>query len=202
MKTESDVSELSRRIEALLFVAGEPLTFKELCKTTEAEPEDAHRAIRELRDRYVSSALQVMEIAGGFQLSTRTEYAATVGKFLAPHANRLSKPALETVTIIAYRQPCTQAEIEAIRGVASDGVIKTLLEREIIRDAGRRPTPGRPILYATTDMFLHYFGLTDLNDLPVLEEDEEREESAARQAARDQSSAEEALHAAGVEVEN
>lgn len=165
--------DLPRIVEALLFAAGEPLSVKELARTTETEGEELHAAIRALRDRYEDSALQIVEIAGGFQMATRPEYAPSVGKLLAPHANRLSRPALETVTIIAYRQPCTQTEIEAIRGVASDAVLKTLMEREMIREAGRKQTPGRPILYATTDAFLHYFGMAALDDLPVLEEDDE-----------------------------
>jgi segregation and condensation protein B len=168
----SDLTELSRIVECLLFVAGEPLSAKELAKTTETDETAIHEAVRLLRDRYAASGLHVVEIAGGYQTATRPEYAPSVGKLLAPHANRLSRPALETVTIVAYRQPCTQAEIEAIRGVSVDAVLKTLLERELIQEAGRKPSPGRPILYATTDAFLHYFGLGSLDDLPALEEDE------------------------------
>ena len=145
--------ELSRIIECLLFVAGEPLTAKELAKTTETEEDAVYEALRLVRDRFVLSGLQVVEIAGGWQLATRPEYAAAIGKLLAPRANRLSKPALETAAIIAYRQPCTQAEVEAIRGVAVDGVLKTLSERELITEAGRKQAPGRPILYATTEGF-------------------------------------------------
>ncbi len=184
--------DLSRLLEALLFAAGEPLSMKDLVRTTETDTEAVHQALRVLRDRYAAgSALQIVEIAGGFQMATRAEYAPAVGKLLAPHANRLSRPALETVTIIAYRQPCTQTEVEAIRGVASDAVIKTLLERELIREAGRKPTPGRPILYETTDAFLHYFGLADLSDLPALEDDEETMAEVTAEA-------QEALAAAGV----
>jgi segregation and condensation protein B len=163
-------------IECLLFVAGEPLPVKELARTTETDAEAVYAAVRVLRDRYARGGLQIVEIAGGFQMATRPEFAPHVGRLLAPHANRLSRPALETVTIVAYRQPCTQADIEAIRGVASDGVLKTLVERGLIREAGRRPTPGRPILYATTDDFLHYFGLADLADLPLIDEDERPEQ--------------------------
>jgi segregation and condensation protein B len=183
---------LARALECLLFVSGEPLTLKELMKATEAEEADVRDALRAVQERYTTgSGLQVVEIANGFQMGTRSEFAGTIGRLLAPHANRLSKPALETVTIIAYRQPCTQAEIEAIRGVASDAVLKTLLDRELIREAGRKPSPGRPILYATTDAFLHYFGLRALDDLPPLEEDEEAEAAA-------QTAAQVALTAAGV----
>jgi segregation and condensation protein B len=165
-------------VECLLFAAGEPLALRDLMRTTEATEQDITRALQALQEKYESagSGLQIVEIAGGWQMATRPEFAPLVGKMLAPSANRLSRPALETVTIIAYRQPCTQAEIEAIRGVSVDGVLKTLLERELIHEAGRRPSPGRPILYGTTDAFLHYFGLASLADLPPLEEEEVTED--------------------------
>jgi segregation and condensation protein B len=168
----TDLISLSRILECLLFVAGEPLSVKELAKTTEMDSEAIYNAVRLLRERYTDSGLHIVEIAGGFQMATRPEYAPAVGKLLAPNAHRLSRPSLETVTIVAYRQPCTQAEIEAIRGVSVDGVLKTLLERDLIREGGRKPTPGRPILYETTSLFLHYFGLASLEELPKLDEDE------------------------------
>ena len=193
---------LSRIIECLLFVSGEPLSAKELAKTTETDLLQVYEAVRALRSRYVGtgSGLQIVEIAGGYQMTTRPEFAPAVGKLLAPHANRLSRPALETVTIIAYRQPCTQADIEAVRGVGSDAVLKTLIERGLVCEAGRKPSPGRPILYATTNDFLHYFGLSDLADLPPLDEDDEGGSSAA--AADDRIALEIALAAAGVSTTN
>lgn len=196
--TTSSSSFLAQVLECLLFAAGEPLGAKELAKVTESEEAAVHEAVRFLRDRYIEadSGLQIVEIAGGYQMGTRPEFAPMVGKMLAPHANRLSRPALETVTIVAYRQPCTQVEIEAIRGVASDGVLKTLLERELIKEAGRKQTPGRPILYATTEGFLHYFGLASLEDLPILDEDELPVADSAAELA---SETRMALAAAGVE---
>lgn len=187
--------ETARVIEALLFASGDPLTVKELVKATDTDTESVEIALRNLRDQYSSadSALQVVEIANGFQLATRPEYASYIGKLLAPHANRLSKPALETATIVAYRQPCTQAEIEAVRGVGSDGVLKTLVERELITEAGRKQAPGRPLLYVTTPQFLHYFGLASLAELPALEDDSEA-------YAVEQDAAQTALLAAGVET--
>jgi segregation and condensation protein B len=160
-------------VEALLFVSGEPLSLKDLVKATEWDEDAVQDALAELRERYrtLDSGLQLVVSDDAFQLATRPEYGETIGKLLAPHANRLSKPALETLTIVAYRQPATQAEIEAIRGVSCDGVLKTLQERELISEAGRKQTPGRPILYATTTAFLHYFGLTSLDELPALPED-------------------------------
>lgn len=189
------MTELSRIIECLLFVSGEPLSLKELAKTTEADAADVEEAIRLVQTHYADSGLQVVEIAGGYQMGTRARYAPSVGKLLAPNANRLSRPSLETVTIIAYQQPCTQAEIEAIRGVSVDGVLKTLMERELIVEAGRKQTPGRPILYGTTEAFLHYFGLSSLDDLPRLEDDEAYQEAVQEAEAM----AHTALHAAGVE---
>lgn len=181
-------------VECLLFVAGEPLTLKDLVKATEWDEEAVLEAIAVLTARYgeADSGLQVVEIAGGWQMGTRGEYAPTIGILLAPRANRLTKPGLETVTIVAYRQPCTQAEIEAIRGVSCDGVLKTLIERELVAEAGRKNSPGRPILYATTPQFLHYFGLPDLESLPPLPDDTMTEDEHAQ--------AHTALAAAGVDA--
>ena len=197
--SSTDITRLAGIIECLLFVAGEPLSAKELAKTTETDEPTVHLAVRLLRDRYAVSGLQILEIARGYQMATRPEYAPAIARLLAPNANKLSRPALETVTIIAYRQPCTQAELESIRGVASDGVLKTLMDRELIKEAGRKPTPGRPILYATTDAFLHYFGLSDLMDLPVL--DEEEIEARTAEVLADDAAEHTALVAAGVEEE-
>ena len=129
---------LSQIIECLLFVAGEPLPARDLARTVESDAEAVHAAVRELRDRYAHSGLQVVEIAGGFQMATRPEFAGAVGRLLAPHANRLSRPALETAAIIAYRQPCTAADIEAVRGVASAGFNATRLPAAIASTAGSR----------------------------------------------------------------
>ncbi len=190
---------LAQMIECLLFVAGEPMSVRDLAKTTESEPDAVQTALRLLRDRYAPSGLQIVEIANGFQMATRPQFAASVGRLLAPHANRLTRPSLETLTIIAYQQPCTQAEVEAIRGVSCDGVLKTLLERDMICEAGRKPTPGRPILYGTTNAFLHYFGLADLTDLPALDEDEEEARLDADEA--EATAVHTALAAAGVEAD-
>ncbi|MCX6359288.1 MAG: SMC-Scp complex subunit ScpB [Armatimonadetes bacterium] len=116
------------------------------------------------------SGLQVLAIAGGYQLATRTEYADTVARLAARSDSRLSRAALETLAVIAYRQPTTQPEIEAVRGVSVGGVLKTLQERRLIADAGRKATMGRPILYVTTPEFLHYFGLKEIADLPPLDD--------------------------------
>lgn len=172
-------------VEALLFVSGDPLTLRDLVKATEWDEDAVLSALRELKQRYEDSdsGIQCTEVANGWQLTTKPEYAHIIGKLLAPNANRLSKAALEVVTIVAYRQPCTSADIEAIRGVSSDGVLKTLLERELLADVGRRQTPGRPILYGTTDAFLHYFGLASIDALPPLPDDPDADVAEATETA-------------------
>ncbi|CEK19237.1 condensin subunit ScpB [Chthonomonas calidirosea] len=162
---------LEAALECLLFVSGEPLTVQELARATGEEPLRVEEALRSLQAALVErhSGLQLLRIAGGWQLATRPEYAEFVGRLLTPRANKLSRAALETLAIIAYRQPITGPEIEAIRGVSSDGVLKTLLERRLIAEAGKKASPGRPTLYVTTPEFLHYFGIASLEELPPLE---------------------------------
>ncbi len=163
---------LDAAVECLLFVAGEPLALADLARAVGCDELTAETALRELQLRLgeSGSGLQVVQIAGGWQLSSRPEYGETIARLLARGSNKLSRAALETAAIIAYRQPITQPEIEAVRGVASGSVVKTLVERGLVAEAGRKQTVGRPILYATTREFLHYFGLTDLTELPPLEE--------------------------------
>ncbi len=112
----------------------------------------------------------MIRVAGGYQLRTRPEFAEVVSAFLRPASQRLSRQALETLAIVAYQQPITLAEIEAVRGVHSDAVLKTLVERELVSEAGRKEAPGRPRLYQTTEYFLKHFGLADLSELPKLED--------------------------------
>lgn len=158
-------------IECLLFVAGEPLSLAEMARSLQCEESEAEEGLRELQIQLGErrSGLQVIAIAGGYQLATRPDYAEAVGRLFARGSAKLSRAALETVAIIAYRQPVTQPEIEAVRGVACGGVLKTLMERRLVMEAGRKQTVGRPILYATTPEFLHYFALRDLSELPPLE---------------------------------
>lgn len=160
--------KLKSILECMLFVSPQPLTVKHVAESLGIEELDVERAIHELRLDYAERGLQIVRIAGGYQMCTRPEYAEYISMLLKPNRTRLSRAALETVAIIAYRQPITQPEIEAIRGVNSDGVLKTLLERNLIRQAGRRETVGRPILYATTEEFLNHFGLNDVSELPEL----------------------------------
>ena len=158
-------------VECLLFVASEPVSAKDIAEALELEEVRVEEAIQDLRQSLAHvSGLQIVRVAGGYQLCTRPEYSEYVSMFLRPSPYKLSKAALETLAIIAYRQPVTQPEVEAIRGVSADGVMKNLLDKGLIREVGRRPTVGRPILYSTSEQFLQHFGINDLTDLPDVDE--------------------------------
>ena len=163
-------------IEALLFMAGEPVTLDTLRKIVEVDKYNTERLVRELISDYSvrNTGLFVVEVAEGFQMVTNPACAPWVKKLLSTAVpKKLSQSSLETMAIIAYKQPIIKAEIEAIRGVNSDGVVKTLLERRLVKILGRKEVPGRPLMYGTTKEFLQYFGLKDLSDLPTLKEFEE-----------------------------
>jgi segregation and condensation protein B len=155
-------------LECMLFVSPQPLSVPHVAKSLGIDELIVDTAIHELRLDYAGRGLQILRIANGYQMCTRPEHAEFVSMLLKPERMRLSRAALETVAIVAYRQPITQPEVEAIRGVNSDGVLKTLTERNLIKHVGRKETPGRPMLYATTPEFLSHFGLNDLSDLPEL----------------------------------
>lgn len=183
-------------LEAYLFVAIEPVTPAEIAKTLGISAPEVEESLEDLVNLYARrerSGLHILRIAGGYQIATKPELAQDVGRLLAAPAGkaRLSKPALETLAIVAYQQPVTTAEMEAVRGVSVDGVVKTLLDRRLIREDGRKAVPGRPILYATTPEFLHYFGLASLDDLPPLED--------VAVAEAEQAEARDALQAVGIE---
>jgi segregation and condensation protein B len=160
----------SRIVEALLFASHTPLSAAELARADAGlDEEQVERAVAELRHEYAREqrAFDIVEIAGGYQLLTRPEYAAVLERFDAvPHPTRLSNPALETLAIVAYRQPIGRAEVEEIRGVGAGGVLKTLQDRELIEVVGRAEGLGRPLLYGTTRRFLEHFGFRSLADLP------------------------------------
>ena len=141
------------------------------------------KALGEMLVGYGGRGVVLEEVAGGYQLRTPKEHALYVRKLLAAKPPRLSRPLLETLAIIAYRQPVTRPEIEQLRGVDSGGVLETLLERRLVRIDGRKEAPGRPIMYATSPEFLEIFGLRDLDGLPDLEEFKELEERGAQEAA-------------------
>jgi segregation and condensation protein B len=179
---------LSRVIEALLFSAHKPLSTKEIVDLLHgagAEDEfspnefakvrqpDVAAAIEQLKIQYIQNehGFQLAEKANGWQLVSDPKYAQWVrGLFPAPKPARLSSPALETLAIIAYRQPITRADVEAVRGVTIDGVLQTLMERGLVKISGRAEIPGRPLLYETTEFFLDHFGLRTLDELPNVEE--------------------------------
>ncbi|MCX6355326.1 MAG: SMC-Scp complex subunit ScpB [Candidatus Aureabacteria bacterium] len=177
-------------IEALLFAGHEPIKpaeIREILARVENMTEGKVRAIvDELREGYLreSKSFTIAEIAGGYRLQTLPEYAEWISKLrTSPQRRRLSAPALETLAIIAYRQPITKAEIEAIRGVNIDGVLENLLDRELIETKGRKQAIGKPHLYAITKKFLEHFGLQDLKDLPQI--DELKRTSGAEKSARE-----------------
>jgi len=179
---------LARIIEALLFSAQKPLSTKTIVDVLrQAGAEDAFSpnqfanirqaevaaAIEQLKVEYIQHehGFQLVEKADGWQLASDPKYAQWVrGLFPAPKPARLSSPALETLAIIAYRQPITRADVEAVRGVTIDGVLQTLMERGLVKISGRAEIPGRPLLYETTEFFLDHFGLRNLDELPNVEE--------------------------------
>jgi segregation and condensation protein B len=168
--------ELKPIVESLLFVADGPLTIQRLREVLEgASQEEIRSALEELRDDLESQhrGIRLAEVAGGYQLRTATAYADSIKKFLGGRPARMSRATLETLAIIAYKQPITKAEIEAIRGVDVDGIVTALLERGLIRAVARKDVPGRPFLYGTTAEFLQLFNLKDLSHLPTLKEMEE-----------------------------
>jgi len=165
--------ELKSIVENVLLAADQPINAGELCKIflDGTDKDQLQSILHELKEEYSSRNLQITEVADGYQLCTRHEYNDYIRKFLKlDRSTRLSQPSLDTLSIIAYKQPLTRQEVDEIRGVDSSGVIKTLLEKKVIGPAGRKKVPGRPIMYRTTQKFLEYFGLKDLSDLPTLED--------------------------------
>ncbi len=164
-------------IEALLFASDTPITIQKLKEILEVDSvKDIRNGIDDLQNHYsqTESAMTIIEVAGGFQIASREDYASYVQKlYKGRQASRLTQRALETLSIIAYKQPITKHEIENIRGVNVDGVVKTLLERNLVSIEGREKAPGNPLLYGTTKYFLEYFGLKSLESLPKLKEIDE-----------------------------
>ena len=174
----SSREEIEAAIEAVLFVAGEPVSQERLLALfDEADRESASGALLALRERYAPSpgrGLAIEEVAGGLRIVTAPEYHPYLRKFFeAAGGNKLSMAAIETLAIVAYRQPVTAPEVQELRGKQSQAVLKNLLERRLVRISGRKEVVGRPFLYATTREFLMHFGLRSLADLPPLEEFEE-----------------------------
>lgn len=161
------LEESYRIIEGLIFAAPYPLTSKEIGEITGLESEMVERLIHRIRDKFSDGGIILRKVAGGYQLVTAPDLAPWIDKIGRPVVNTpLSVASLETLAIIAYRQPITRSEIEQIRGVRADSAINTLLERELIVEVGRKDGPGRPIIYGTSEQFLIQFGLETIEELP------------------------------------
>ena len=161
-------------LESLLFVAGdEGLSTEEIMSLLQVTPLEAHHLISQLNERYDSQAdtgLTIIETRQRFQLATKKDYSELIRQYAtSPFSSRLSQAALETLAIVVYKQPITRIEIDEIRGVQSSGMLQRLLIRGLVKEIGRAETPGRPIIYGTTDYFMNYFGLKDLDELPSAE---------------------------------
>jgi segregation and condensation protein B len=164
-------------LEAILFAASEPISLKQFGQLFDGvSARELRQMLAELGEEYdrTNRSFQLAEIANGFQLCTRPEYHTWIEKFYTRQVRvKLSPSALETLAIVAYKQPVTRTEVEELRGVNSDSVLNSLIEKRLIHIAGRKPGPGRSLLFATTDEFLQQFGLKDLSDLPSIEEIEQ-----------------------------
>ena len=164
-------------IEAMIFASDTPISAQKIKSILqEGTVPQIKKAIKQLNENYekINAAFHIVEVADGYQMVTRPDYASWLTRlYKARQASRLTKRALETLAIVAYKQPITKTEMESIRGVNVDGVVKTLIERNLITVTGREKAPGNPLLYGTTKYFLEYFGLKSINDLPKLKEIDE-----------------------------
>lgn len=175
-KQTRSIEELISILEALIFVAEEPISAKSLSEVLEEEKDLIQSSIEQLSQEYEErkSGLMLREIAGGWQFTTRTEYHEEIRKFLKTRPSaKLSLASLETLAVIAYKQPVTVPEILEIRGVQSASAIKTLLDKKLIVSKGRKETVGKPMQYGTSKDFLMQFGLKDLSELPSIEDFED-----------------------------
>jgi len=169
---------LSVQVEAMLFVAAEPVTTAQLAEALDVSASVVERALNELDASLSSRGLRLQRHAGRVQLTTAPQLAELIERFLGLEmTSHLSRPALETLAIIAYQQPVTRPHIDSIRGVNSDGMMKSLLNKGLILESGRADGPGRPILYSTTPEFLQHFGLNSILEMPPLARPEEEEDT-------------------------
>ena len=169
------MQHLEQQIEALIFTAEEPIPLADIHTCLEAafeakiKKEDVEAALTNLQQRYAQDtyAVEILEIAGGYQFMTKPAFHPVVGQYLKQTTKkRLSRAAMETLSIIAYKQPCTKSDMEKIRGVSCDYAVQKLLEKELVDILGRSDGPGKPLLYGTSQKFMDYFGLKSLDDLP------------------------------------
>lgn len=167
-----DTVELKAIIEALLFAAPGPVRLEQLALAADADPARVAPLLAELETEYLRAGrgFVLVELAEGYQLRTRPEHAEWVRRLYSSRPTRLSRAALEALAIIAYQQPVTRADIDYLRGVDSGGVVKSLLDKRLVRIVGKKDVPGRPLLYGTSREFLEFFGLRSLSDLPTLKE--------------------------------
>jgi segregation and condensation protein B len=170
MQTELiETGSLSRSLEALLFVASESLSIDALAKLTGAPHVEVAEALQAIAEEYAERGIVLREVAGGYRFATSPAARQVVEAYLMPAKTNLSAPAMETLAIVAYLQPVTRAEIEAVRGVNVDSVVSTLVDRRFIAEVGRREVPGRPMEYRTTPEFLESFGLRSVDELPPVD---------------------------------
>jgi segregation and condensation protein B len=169
----SDLHATARRIsasiEALLFVAGEPIDAKQIARLVGEDEKAVALALQQLAEEYENRGIVIREVGGGYRFATSPLVREVVEAYLLPPKTTISAQSLEALAIVAHMQPVTKSEIESIRGVNSDSVVSTLLERGFIEESGRKDVVGRPLLYTTTQFFLESFGLRSLDDLPALE---------------------------------
>lgn len=165
-------SDLKALVESLVFVAETPLKPERIAEVLETDKAEVERTLNDLAEEYRQSGrgMILVEVAGGFQFRSRPEFSEWIRRLGRSRPFRFSRAALETLAIVAYRQPITRAEIDYLRGVDSGGVVRTLLEKHLIRILGKKDIPGRPMMYGTTREFLELFGLRDLSSLPTLKE--------------------------------
>lgn len=176
------MEDLKNIIESFLFVAEGPLTVDRIHSAlAHIDKKEIRKALDELSEEYEArkGGIQLRVIAGGHQIRTRPEYKDWIKRFIQPKAFRLSKAALETIAIIAYKQPIIRSDIEHIRGVDCGGILRMLLERKLVRVLGRKEIPGRPLIYGTTKRFLEVFDLKNLKDLPTPKEIESLEKASS-----------------------
>ena len=170
-KSIENITQLEKQIEALLFVSPSPISITQLSKALNEKPKDLEVAMNSLKKFYLESrGIRIEENKGRFQITSSPEYAKIIENHLGQEeSTSLSQAALEALSIVAYRQPITRPEVDEIRGVNSDGVMRNLLNKGLIQEIGRNESAGRPILYGVTNDFLQYFGLASLKEMPQFE---------------------------------
>ncbi len=168
-----DINEKKAIIESLMFIWGEPLSVDTISEVIGLNKKETFEILKEMKDEfdYHRRGVKITQVNNCFELSTRPEHYEWIKKLCVPKYNKsLSNAALETLSIIAYKQPITRMEVETIRGVKCDRSIKTLIDKNLVKELGRLDKPGKPIIYGTTDYFLKYFGLKNLDELPKIKE--------------------------------